>query len=58
MSQSITALVEVLAPQEGVAAGGPHLEEALRHLQDRDVEGAAAEVVHGHELPLGFLLRP
>ena len=49
------ALVEVLAAQEGVAAGGPHLEEALRHLQDRDVEGAAAEVVDGHELALGVL---
>ena len=47
------ALVEVLAAQEGVAAGGAHLEEALRHLQDRDVEGAAAQVVDGHELARG-----
>ena len=47
------ALVEVLAAQEGVAAGGAHLEQALRQLQDRDVEGAAAEVVDGHELARG-----
>ena len=45
------ALVEVLAAQEGVAAGGAHLEQALRQLQDRDVEGAAAQVVDGDELP-------
>ena len=49
------ALVEVLAAQEGVAAGGAHLEQALRQLQDRDVEGAAAEVVDGHELPARVL---
>ncbi len=39
------ALVEVLAAQEGVAGGGAHLEDALGELEDRDVEGAAAEVV-------------
>jgi hypothetical protein len=45
------ALVEVLAAQERVAVGAQHLELLLavdlRDLDDRDVEGAAAEVVHG-----------
>ena len=31
-----------------VAIGGQHLEHTLFELQDRDVEGAAAEVVHGN----------
>ena len=44
------ALVEVLAAQERVAAGRAHLEEAFGHLQDRDVERTAAEVVDRHEL--------
>src|SRR5471032_2662182 len=45
------ALVEVLAAKEGVAIGREHLELLLAvergDLDDRDVEGAAAEVVHG-----------
>ena len=45
-------LVEVLAAEEGVAVGGLHLEDAGVQLQDRDVEGASAEVVDGD------LLRP
>ena len=44
------ALVEVLAAEERVAVGGEHLELALAvdvgDLDDRDVERAAAEVVH------------
>ncbi len=39
------AQVEVLAAEEGVAIGRLHLEEPLVDLQDRNVEGAAAEVV-------------
>ena len=39
------ARVEVLAAQEGVAVGRLHLEDAVADLEDRDVEGAAAEVV-------------
>ena len=38
-------LVEVLAAQEGVAVGRLDLEDAVADLQDRDVEGAAAQVV-------------
>ncbi len=42
--------VEVLAAEEGVAVGREHLELALAvdlgDLDDRDVEGAAAEVIH------------
>jgi hypothetical protein len=37
--------VEVLAAEEGVAVGRLHLEHAVADLEDRDVEGAAAEVV-------------
>ncbi len=44
-------LVEVLAAEERVAVGREHFELALAvdvgELDDRDVEGAAAEVVHG-----------
>jgi hypothetical protein len=35
-----------------VAVGREHLDHALAHLQDRDVEGAAAEVVDGDQLGL------
>ena len=41
----MSALVEVLAAEEGVAVGRLHLEDAVADLEDRDVEGAAAEVV-------------
>jgi hypothetical protein len=36
--------VEVLATQIGIAVGAAHLEDTVGDLQDRDVEGAAAEV--------------
>ena len=39
------AHVEVLAAEEGVAVRRLHLEHAVADLEDRDVEGAAAEVV-------------
>ena len=51
------ALVEVVATQVGVAVGGLHLDEVLAHLEDRDVEGAAAEVVDG-DLLVGLLVEP
>ena len=41
------AAVEVLAAEERVARGREHLEHAVADLEDRDVEGAAAEVVDG-----------
>jgi len=39
------AHVEVLAAEEGVAVSRLHLEHAVADLEDRDVEGAAAEIV-------------
>ena len=39
------ALVEVVAAEAGIAAGGQHREGAVFDLDDGDVEGAAAEVV-------------
>ena len=38
-------LVDVVAAEVGVAVRGEHLDDVLPHLEDRDVEGAAAEVV-------------
>ena len=46
------ALVEVVAAQVRVAVGGLHLDDPLAHLEDRDVEGAAAEVVDRDRLVL------
>jgi hypothetical protein len=44
--------VEVVAAQMRVAVGGEHLEDAVLHAQDGDVEGATAEIVDGdHALP-------
>ena len=42
-------VVEVLAAEEGVPVGGLDLKDAAAHLEDRHVERAAAEVVHGEE---------
>ena len=37
--------IDVVAAERRVAAGGDDLEHAARHAQERDVEGAAAQVV-------------
>ena len=42
---AIQPVVEVIAAERGVAAGSQHLEHALGEAEDRDVEGAAAEVI-------------
>jgi hypothetical protein len=44
------ALVEVLSAQVGVAVGALHLDDVVAELEDRDVEGAAAEVEDGDAL--------
>src|SRR5256885_390112 len=45
--RSHDARVEVVAAQVRVAVGGLHLEHALGQLEDRNVVGAAAQVVDG-----------
>ena len=44
------ALVQVVAAKVRVAVGRFHLDHALAHFQNRDVERAAAEVEHGNRL--------
>ena len=39
------AVIEVIAAEESVAAGRENLEDVLADLEDRDIEGTAAEVV-------------
>ncbi|EIL99176.1 putative NAD-specific glutamate dehydrogenase [Rhodanobacter thiooxydans LCS2] len=55
------AHVEVLATEEGVAVGGQHLELLLAvdfgDLDDRHVEGAAAQVVHRDLAVAAFLVQ-
>ncbi|ENO84159.1 NAD-specific glutamate dehydrogenase [Thauera aminoaromatica S2] len=40
------AMIEVVAAERGVAVGRQHLEHAARELEDGEVEGAPAQVVH------------
>jgi hypothetical protein len=49
------ALVEVVAAEHRVAARGDDLEYAARKLENGEVEGAAAEVVHGVDAFRGVL---
>ena len=49
------ALVEVVAAQMGVAVGGQNFGDAVAHLDDGDIEGAAAQVVD-HDLLVIFLI--
>ena len=51
------ALVEIIAAQEGVAAGGTHLENAFAYIQHRYIEGAPAQVIHGDHFVL-LLVQP
>ena len=41
------ALVDVVAAEVGIAVGGFHFDDAVAYFEDGDVEGAAAEIVHG-----------
>ena len=46
-------LIEVVAAELGVAVAGEDLDDALLDLDDRDVEGAAAQVVDQQPLRSG-----
>ena len=46
MNMSDDQGVEIITAEAGVAMGGKHLENALLHLKNREVEGAAAEIVN------------
>ena len=48
--------VEVVAAEEGVACGGPDLEDIVVDVEHGDVEGAAAEVVDGDALLQAFVI--
>ena len=56
------AQVEVLAAEEGVAVGGEHLELTLAvdggDLDERDIEGAAAQVIDGDLAIAALLVEP
>ena len=49
------ALIEVIAAQVGITVGSQNFGNAVAHLDDGDIEGAAAEVVD-HDLLVGFLI--
>ena len=48
-------VIDVVTTEVGVAVGRDHLHDVVTDLEDRDVEGAAAEVVDGDDL-VGFLV--
>src|SRR5437879_9500899 len=47
--------VEIVAAQVGVAVRGQDLEDAALKLKDRNIEGAAAQIVHGDDALLALL---
>ena len=50
------AMVEIVAPEGGVAAGRQDFEHAAREPEDRQVKGAAAEVIDGIDA-FGFVVQ-
>ncbi len=50
------ALIKVIAAQEGVTVGRANLKDAFSHIQNGNIEGAAAQVIHGDDLIL-FLIQ-
>ena len=49
------ALVDVVAAEVSVAIGGLNLDDAFADFQNRNVEGAAAEVIDGNHFVLAFV---
>ncbi len=45
-------IVDVVAAQMGIAIGCDDLEDSIMQLEDRDVESAATQVVHGDDIVL------
>src|SRR5690606_6983051 len=43
--------IDVVSAEERVTRGGEHLEHVPAEIEERHVEGATAEVVHGDALP-------
>ena len=51
------AVVEIVAAERGIAAGGLHFKQAFGKLQNGYVEGTTAEVVH-HKGAFGGIIQP
>ena len=49
------AVVDVVAAQMRIAIGGEHFEDAFLQLEDRDVEGATAQIVDGDDAFLALV---
>ena len=50
--------VDVLAAEEGVAAGGQHLEDAVIHLHEGEIDGAPAKIIDAQDLFDALLVEP
>ena len=48
-------VVDIVAAEVRVAIGGEHFEDAVLQLEDRDIEGAPAEVVDGDDALLALV---
>ena len=48
-------VVDVVAAEVGIAVGGDDFEDAVMQLQNRNIEGAAAQIVDGDDAVLLFI---